>query len=344
MPTFWRIHRSQLAVLFGAIAWAILPHPGLSAASGQEDFQTRLPSFQAHERDSLQTEIMARIARTGQFGPGDLARLSRLAVLNSISMLVNVRIDVPLSTVDNGVSTAITALWDRAEEFYEEVSESPLDAATLPRAQILFEQMLAAQRQVASTYGAFPALSYDAAQRWQAFSSLSDTMSSAMAIAEANVAASRPIPDRTLDPDGIRRQAQLLANDLVALIQNLIKSDPGGGARGAVEVDLAAMLGLVQDFTRKLAVETSPRDLRESHRQTRRLLRQIEAEIARLNLPGGAQLQLQLQWRRVRSACQCHLRRVRIAPRHRSRPGPAAGRGREPEARGPGRPHGRLGR
>ena len=287
--------RAILLVGLGSVAWIAL---GLEVAHGQ-DFQTRLPSFQSPGSQSLEAQILDRLSVTGQYEPGDLASLARLAVLESISMLVNVRNDRPNGMLDSGMEAAVTALWDQAEDFYENVSESPLDAATLPRAQFLFAQMMAAQRQVESTLGAFPALSPRAATRLQEVSRVSGAISSVMTMTEANVSRTLPIPpDRTLDLEAIRRQSQLLANDLVVLIEKLKADDPEGKRRHPVQEDLTGMLALVQDFEQKLALEPPLRELQASYRQSRRRLWQIEAEIARLGWPAG----LRLEWRRVPQA------------------------------------------
>ncbi len=79
--------------------------------------QHRLPAFQAPASDSLEAEMLSRLALTGEYQPDDLPRLARLAVLESISMLVNVRADLPDSVLGNQLDQEITALWNGSQDF-----------------------------------------------------------------------------------------------------------------------------------------------------------------------------------------------------------------------------------
>ena len=159
-----------------------------AAVAAAQDIQARLPAFQAPASDSLQSEMMSRISLSGQLQPGDLARLSRLAVLNSISMLVNVRADLPNSPAGYRLDQELSALWNSSEAFYEVVSTSPLDAESVAQAQYWLEAVLAAQRRVESSLGEFPGLSPRAADDLQSLSRLLGPIGSAMGSLESALA------------------------------------------------------------------------------------------------------------------------------------------------------------
>ena len=58
------------------------------------------------------TAAPARLKQTGEYLPDDLPRLARLAVLESISMLVNVRADLRGGITGNQLEEEITVLWE----------------------------------------------------------------------------------------------------------------------------------------------------------------------------------------------------------------------------------------
>ena len=97
-----------------SITAAIAVLAGATTAAAQDDqVQHRLPAFQAPASDSLETEVLARLNRTGEYLPDDLPRLARLAVLESISMLVNVRADLRGSLTGNQLEEQVTAVLER---------------------------------------------------------------------------------------------------------------------------------------------------------------------------------------------------------------------------------------
>jgi hypothetical protein len=285
--------RFVVVVVLGS---ALLLGVGLKTARAQA-LETRLPGTQAPTSDSLEAQIFDQLSGTGQYTADDLPRLARLAVLESIAMGVEVRADLRNSVMGISLDAESTAMWDAAQAFYESVSESQLDMTTLSRAQELFGQVIAAQRQLDSSLGELPGLSLRAATHLQSLSRLVGASSSAMSMLEADLARTAPVQVvRTLDLGAMRRQSQLLANDLVSLIEKVGEYDRGTKKRGPVQGDLSRMLSLVQDFQRRISQVPSSRELQESYRAVRRRMWQVEAEIARMDWPAA----LRGQWRAVR--------------------------------------------
>ena len=103
--------------------------------------------------------MLSRLSETGQYQPGDLVRLARLTVLQSIATLVNVQTDLFDTLVGDRLDGEVTVLWNAAENFYEIVDAAPLDMATLTEAQRAFVDLAAAQQGVEATLGRLPVIS-----------------------------------------------------------------------------------------------------------------------------------------------------------------------------------------
>jgi hypothetical protein len=264
-----------------------------------QQMQTRLPAFQAPARGDLETEILDRLSLTGQYRPDDLPRLARLTVLESIASLSNVRADLLDSGIGDRLETQITAFWDASQNFYEIVSSAPLNAASLNNAQSAFVEMAAAERGVESTWGGVPGVSSRAADHFQAASRLMSAMSPILGELESNLRADSGIDaDRSLNVDGMREQAQLVANELVGLIGELKESKPDvKQSNAAVVLELNEMLVLVQDFTRSLGRDLSVSELEESFRAARRRMWFAEASVMHVSWPLG----LERRWRAARA-------------------------------------------
>jgi hypothetical protein len=283
----------------GSATWHSVGAPAVRAQGIQTDtpnFQTRLPALQNYPRESLESQILDRLAVTGRYEPGDLARLARLAVLNAISMQVNVRADMT-GPAGNQVQEEITTLWDAAEVFYENVSDGPIDATNLERTDFLFARLIAARNQLDPSLGTFPGLSDRAAGRFNDLTRLTGVMSSILSDTEARVLSALPAPaSRALDLDALRTEAQLLANDLVVLIQKVKDFDRDKKRTGAAQRDLEGFLARVQDLSDKVPLELSFRQLQESYRAARRQMWHVEAAMSRLDWRAD----VREQWRRVR--------------------------------------------
>ena len=265
-----------------AVLWLLVSQQPVIA----QDVQHRLPAFQDPASDSLQTEILNRIAVTGQYEADDLPRLARLAVLQSISMLSNVQADLRGSLIGDRLEREVTAFWDATAGFSEVVGSAPLDMTTLNSAQTESVQMAAAYRQLEATMGEFPGVSPRAASHLQDITRLLSATNSVMGAEEANLLRTMPGQvDPSLDLDLMRSQAQALANELVILIGNVRDSHRGKAATDGVLEDLNGMLAQVQEFARTISLQPSFKNLRESFRAARRRMWHVEARILQLDWP-----------------------------------------------------------
>ncbi len=241
--------------------------------------------------------MKTRLALPDQLQPGDLARLARLAVLRSISMLVNVRIDLPDTALGNRLDEDITTLWDASEAFYESVSSSPLDGMSLARAQSFLVLVETAHRRVEASLGGFPAISIRAADDLRAFSRLQELIGSVMGSMESSLAdAAGPVPPRPLSVDSWRRQAQLVANDLVALIARAGDAGRARPGRDPLMTELTDLLDRLQDFSRVLSIGPPLKEIQDSFRAARRQMWHVETRIIHLEWAVG----LERPWRELR--------------------------------------------
>ena len=280
-----RVNDGWRLFILGMTALATLTCP---AAAQLQDVQHRLPAFQAPASDNLEAEMMNRLAVAGQLEPGDLSRLARLAVLNSISMLVNVRADLPGSLLGNRLEQEVTELWNSSEAFYEDVSSLPLDATSLAQAQYHLEAMAEGQRRVNTSIGGLPGISQRAANNFQAYTRLLGPIGSGVNSLEANLAGrAGSVGPRSLDLGPLRQQAQLIANDLVTLIAKAGEVGRGRPGRDAIVADLTDLLERVQSFSRLLPIQPSLRTVQDSFRRVRRQTWQVEGRISQLDWKAG---------------------------------------------------------
>ena len=233
--------------------------------------QHRLPAFQAPASDSLETNVLSRLAQTGEYLPDDLPRLARLAVLNSISMLVNVRADLPDSLGGEELGQQITALWNDSQAFYDCVNNAPLDDfESLELARDLLAAVSAGHRRVQSTLGVLPGLSGRAATDLQSFSRLLGHVDSLVETLESNASSQTPPSQAAASPASLRRQAQIAANLLVDLIARVGAAGRDRPEHDALIADLTATLDRLQRFCRLLSLDPSLAETQSSFRDARR--------------------------------------------------------------------------
>ncbi len=281
---------APMSVLF---ALAVLAGP--RAVHAQDSMQHRLPAFQVPASDAFETSVLSRLAQTGEYLPDDLPRLARLAVLNSISMLVNVRADLPDSILGGQLDQDITALWDDSQTFYDYVNSSLLDDdESLERAAVLLAAVDAGHRRVQSTLGVFPGLSPRAANDLQSFSRLLEHVDSLVGILESN--ASSQAPPAPAGPDSLRLQAQIAANLLVDLIAKVGAAGRGRPARDALVTDLTDMLDRLQSFCRLLSLDPSLAETQDSFRDALPPMWRAESRLLHTQSRAG----LERPWRVVR--------------------------------------------
>ena len=256
------------------------------------------PSFQSNNFPSMETLVLDRLAMGGRYNPGDLATLSHLTVLESIAMLADIEADMPNSVLGVVLQGQIRELWDAAAVFEESVSAVPLDTRTLNRMQPLYNDLQAAYEDVASTLSASAGLSSRAAAHLRNIASLTAATGTSMRAIESDLLAAVPLSaQRGADPDILAKQAHLLANQIVALIENVKVSKHQTSGWGAVTQDLQELFALVQGFERTLSAQPSNKEIEGPLHAVRRRLWRVEARIARLGWPSD----LARQWRDVRN-------------------------------------------
>jgi hypothetical protein len=289
--------RRKYYASIGALSTLILIAAALPSRA-QDYFLHRLPAFQVPASDSFQTDVLNRLAQTGEYLPDDPPRLARLAVLNSISMLVNVRADLPDSLGGQELDQEITALWNDSQAFYDYVSTSNLDdAESLEQAGVLLEAVAAGHRRVQSTLGVFPGVSGRAANDLQSFSLLLGHVDSLVGALEPDASGQAPrAQPPPAGPDSLRRQAQIAANSLVDFITKVGDAGRGRPQRDVLIADLNVVLNRLQSFCRLLSVDPSLAETQRSFRDARRALWSAESRL--LNLRWGAGLDA--HWRLVR--------------------------------------------
>jgi hypothetical protein len=275
---------APISLLF---ALAVLAGP--TAVHAQDGMQHRLPAFQAPASDSLETDVLYRLAQTGEYLPDDLPRLARLAVLNSISMRVNVRADLPDSTLGDQLDQDISALSTDSQAFYDFVNSSSLqDAESLERAAVLLAALGAGQRRVQSTLGVFPGLSGRAANDLQSFSQLLGHVNLLVGRLESNASGqAQPAQQPAVGPDSLRRQAQIAANSLVDLIGKVRDAGRGRPGRDALITDLTDMLDRLQSFCRLLSLDPSLAETQASFRGARRPMWRAQSRLQNLAWRAG---------------------------------------------------------
>ena len=177
-----RAGRCRRLVMHGvaAVIPAVLCLIDLPQPVAAQQIQTRLPALQAPVSDNLEAQVLGRLSATGQYQPDDLPILARLAVLDSIAMMSNVRTDLRDTPAGSRLEGEIAAFWDSAQVLYEDFSSAPLDLTTLSRHQADSVDVLAAFRRLESTLGEFPEVSNGAAERLRDLSRLLGAMSSVM--------------------------------------------------------------------------------------------------------------------------------------------------------------------
>jgi hypothetical protein len=253
------------------------------------------PSFQSNDFPSLETTILDRLALGGQPDSEDLATLSHLTVLESISMLADVQVDMRGSPLEPQLEGQIRQLWDAAAVFEESVSSVPLNAQNLLAVQPGFNNMQGAFREIESSVGGSAVLSNRAAAHLAGIARLTTATHTLMRAIESEVLPAGPVPPPR-DLDGLGRQVRLLANGIVALIQNVKVSKHAASGWSAVTRDLEELFALVQSLQNSLVAQSSNNAIESALHAVRRRMWRAEARIARLGWPTD----LDRQWRGVR--------------------------------------------
>jgi hypothetical protein len=255
------------------------------------------PSFQSNDFPSMETLILDRLAVGGQYDPQDLGTLAHLTVLESIAALADVQADMRSSVLGVRLEGELTQLWDAAATFEESVSAGAIDARTLVRIQPLYNEMNAAYQEVEATLTASAGMSSRAAAHMRGITRLTAAASTMMNAIESDLIAGNPPPARqAVDTDIVSTQALLLANDVLALIENVKSSKHPKSGWSAVKGDLEELLARVQTFQKTVSNQRPTPEIEASLHLVRRRLWQAEARIIKLGWPTD----LERRWRTVR--------------------------------------------
>ena len=303
------------------VAWLAA---GPEAARAQNLENPVISGFEIAPAGSLEWEMLDRLSMTGQYQPGDLPRLARLTVLESIAMYQNLRVDLRETSLGARLEGEMSQLWDAAEVFSVSANYPPPDLAGLNRSRAMLADINAAFVQVDTTLGKLSGSSPQAALHLQDMARLLPVMNAAFEAIDAEVAPPVVAPvNRVADLAALQEQSRRLVEDLrgLATEMNNVIPDPAGCA-GVIE-DVNGLLELVQGFSRILSADPSDKDLDDSLRLVRSRMWTVEARIVRLaGAPGAAQ-----SMATDPAADRCPLGPVRASPRHRrslvppSRPG-----------------------
>jgi hypothetical protein len=293
-----RLHLQIRSTVFRAFAVALAVTYGITGARAQSPIiAVGPPSFQSNAYPSLQTDIVQRIATTGQMQPGDLPNLTRLMALQSVAMLAEIRADMPGSLTGNRLEGQVRQLWDATQVMSETVGTAPLDSQALNLVQEKYADVENAYRQVESTLGELPGISNRASAHLRGLSQLTAATGSVMLAIEADLPAPvRLAPERQPDMEQLRTQARLLSNDIVGLAAKVKSSKQRGSGWDTVVRDLDELFGSTQDFQHALSPVSSTEQIQSSFRAIRRRVSRVEARIAQL----GWSADLARSWRGMR--------------------------------------------
>ncbi len=262
---------------------------GARSAPAQNLENGVINSFEIAPAGSLEEELLNRLSVTQQYQPGDLPRLARLTLLETIAMYQNVRADLRLTSIGGRLEGEMSTLWEAAELFYVNASYPPPDLAGLNRSRALLEDVNAAYQQVDSTLGQLPGLSQRAAFHLRDLSRILPVMDSVFDAIDADVAEPVAAPeDRTRELATIREHSGLLSESLRNMVQTVKDAKPAPTDRESLVADLNGLLDLVQGFDRMLAAAPSTQDLVASLRPLRSRVWSVENRIARI--PGVPEL------------------------------------------------------
>ncbi len=286
---FDRLRPAAIVAMAAAAGLAAGPGPGIAGA--QEVTNPVINNFEIAPAGSLEWEMFDRLTYTHRSSPGDLPRLARLTVLESIAMYQNVRSDLPFTIMGARIEGEMTLLWDSAEIFF--MSATPGDAAGLARARPLLSDVEAAYDRLGATLGAMPGIAPRAYFHLQDIASLLPVTNDLIDAMESDLGV--PAPSLTAT-SALPAQSRQIAEELGGLIQALRDTKPAPPDRDALIADLEALVELLKGFERTLEAGGSGRDVIESSRLLRSRVWPIEAGFLRLARTPG----LAARWRQIR--------------------------------------------
>ena len=256
---------------------------------------TLLPLFAANaQTPPTYPELFVNPPQTEQLTQADLPNLSRLVVLESISMFNYTRAELYDTPEGYRLLNLIRDLWYAADQFNAAVSGYPTLAERVAAGRLTFPDVAAAFEPIRGSLGLVPV---NAIRTDANFANLSRV------IAVIGPLLDQPPPSSTtgtangeppIGLDASRVQAQEIARELSALQESLKKSAAPLASR-EIEPQLAMLAQLVQGFGRVVRGEPGEREAAASFRPIRTRAEEVHRSILRSDLP----VALKNQWRAI---------------------------------------------
>ena len=256
-----------------------------------------ISGFEISPAGSLEWEILDRLSATRQYQPGDLPRLARLTVLESIAMYENLRSNLRETSIGARLEGEMSQLWDAAELFSISANYPPPDLAGMSRSRAMLGEVNSAFIQLDSTLGRLTGTLPGASLHFQDIARMLPIMNAMFEAIDAEAA--RPVPmdvSREANLVALRDQLLRLDCDLRKLIADLNSEVPPPSGRQSLVEDLYSLIDLLKGLDRTTSSNPSNKDLEDSLRVVRRRVWNIEARIVSI----GGLPALRSRWRYVR--------------------------------------------
>jgi hypothetical protein len=223
------------------------------------------PSFQSTAVPSLEGEMLYRMSYLGQYEPGDLNALARLAELRSISTIAGVQDDLRGSVAGAQLERETRALWNATGSFDQALTNWPADAQNLAASESLLTNTQAAFDRLNSSLGGLPALSPRGASYLEGISRILPFQESALQMNEPKIARPAGVSvARRVNLAELRAHATLLARALAELTQEIKQLQGNPSNRATALTELSRLLELISGFDRMLGFEPDLPEITES--------------------------------------------------------------------------------
>jgi hypothetical protein len=258
-------------------------------------YTTLVPLFAANaQTPPTYPELFVNPPQTEQLTQADLPNLSRLVVLESISMFNNSRAELYESPNGYRLLNLIRDLWYAADQFNAAVSLYPTVAEAVAAGRLTFSDVATSFDEIRGTLGRLPGTALRTAANFANLSRVIAVIGPLLDQAPPSSIAGTTNGEAPVGLDASRVQAQEIARELSAL-QEKLKKSPVPLASREVESQLAMLSQLIQGFGRVVLGEPSEREAVASFRPIRLRAEEVHRSILRSDMP----LALKNQWRAV---------------------------------------------
>jgi hypothetical protein len=257
------------------------------------------PSFQLKNGTSYQTDLLDRLAISGEYSPDELIPLARLVALQSQAMFAGVRYNLTIATspLQMQLEGQVQTFWNPSSDLDDGLRYVGADAIGPLELGSSFGAMAMAYGQLNSSLGQFPGASHRAAENLSEVSPLlAATSNSLTTIGVAAPATEEAEPSAAFDPEPFKVRATIAANSLVALIVKVQAPEFVQPPRSDLVQHLNEMLDSLRELRRSLALAPSRSDVEQTMRAILGRIREIEPELVRPDQSAG----VERDWREVR--------------------------------------------